>query len=85
MVPPDNKMCCSKILSNDRMPYGLPRTRHAHSKREKRKVTHAVGIFSHDSLVDADARVMVDVPGFGEADDRVDKDIGLALSGCAHG
>ncbi len=80
MIAADNKVRCAIVFADDSMPKGLSRACHAHCKRKKSKVRHAIGIFSHDRLVDTDTSVVVDVTGFGEANDGMDEDICLVLA-----
>ena len=83
MVTTDDEVRRAEVLADDRVPERLAGTGHAHRKREKGEVAHSVRVLRHDSLIHTHTGVMVDVTGLGEADDRVDKDIGLALAGGA--
>ena len=39
------------------------------------KVTHAVGVFLHDRLVDANTGIVVDITRLGQTDDGVNEDV----------
>ena len=79
VVAADDEVRRAVVFPDDGMPHSLPRPRHAHRKRKKGEVRHAVGILGHDRLVDADSGVVVDVARLGEANDRVDEEICLVL------
>ena len=81
MIATDDEVRRAEVLADDGMPDGFTRTSHTHGKREESKMPHAVGVLCHDSLVDTNAGVVIDVAGFGESDDGVDEDVGLALTG----
>lgn len=84
MVTANDEVRGAVILADDGVPDGLTRSSHAHSERQQRQHGHAVGIAGHQRLVDAHTGEVVDVTGLGEADDRVNEDIGLAGAGSAH-
>ena len=48
-------------------------------------MTHAVRVFRHNGLVDADASVMVNIAWLGQPNNGVNEDIRLALTGCQDG
>ena len=48
-------------------------------------MAHAVRVLGHDSLVDTDTGVVVDITGLGETDDGVDEHVRLPLAGGADG
>ena len=65
------------------MPQSLTRTSHTHSQRKKGEDSHAVGVTGKEGLVDTDTGEVVNVTRFGETNDGVDKDIGLARTSSA--
>ena len=85
MISSNNEVCRAKVFPDNCMPHSLPRARHAHSKGKECKLTHAIGIFGHDGFVDTYTSIVIDIPGFGETDDRVNENIGLSLTGSPDG
>lgn len=85
MIPSNDEMRSTKVLSDNRMPNCFPGSSHPHSKGQKSKSTHSIGVFLHDSLIHPNSRVMVDITWLGEPNYGVDEDVGLALSGGADG
>ena len=81
VITNDNEMRRTKVLTDDSVPDGFARTSHTHGEGKESEVTHTVGVLCHDSLVDTNTCVVIDVAGFGETDDGVDEDVGLALTG----
>ena len=78
VVPPDDEVRRPVVLADDGVPEGFARAPHAHGERQEAQHRHAVRVPREERLVDAHAREVVDVAGLGEADDRVDEDVGLA-------
>jgi hypothetical protein len=79
VIATHDKVRRAVVFADDGVPERLSRPRHSHCEREKSEVRHAVGIFGHDRLVDADTGVVVNVTGFGEANDGVDEKVRLVL------
>ena len=75
----------TKVLSDDGVPDGLSGSSHSHGKGQEGEVGHALRVGGHEGLVGPHPGVVVDVSGLGETDDRVDEDIGAALSGGSDG
>lgn len=48
-------------------------------------MAHAIRILGHNGLIHPDAGVVVDISGFGHADNGVDEHVGLALTRGADG
>ena len=72
MVAPDDKVVGSIVAANQGMPQCLARSGHTHGQRQQReeysfRIIVAVG----QSLVGTNAGVVIHIPGFGHADDRM--------------
>ena len=80
VVSADDKMSRTVVLADDCMPDGFSWASHTHSQRQECQVTHPVGVLGHDSLVDSNSRIVVDVTGFCQPDDGVDENVGLAFA-----
>ena len=80
VIAADNEMRCTVVFANDGVPECLARPRHAHCKRKEGEVRHAIGIHGHDRLVHAHTSIVVNVTGFGEANDGMNENICLVLA-----
>ena len=77
MVAPNDEVRGAKVLADDGVPERLARAAHAHRQRQEGERGHAVRVGAHDGLVDAHARVVVDVARLGQADDGLNQHVGL--------
>lgn len=85
VVSADNEVGRTEVLSDDSVPEGFTRSSHAHRKGEKSEVGHTFGVGRHQGLVGPNTGVVVDISGFGETHNRVDEDVGSALTGGTDG
>lgn len=85
VIPSNDEVRRTEVLADDGMPYSLTRARHPHRQRKQSKVTHTIRVLCHDSFVDTNAGVMVDVSRFRETDDGVYEDVCLALTSSSDG
>ena len=83
VVAADDEVRGAVVLADDGVPDRLPRSTHAHGQREQTQDGHAVGVAREQRLVNPHPGEVVDVAGFGQADDGVDEDVGLAGPGGA--
>lgn len=85
MVTTDDEVGGAEVLTDDGVPDGFSGTTHAHGKGQKGKGSHAVRVSVDDGLVNAHTGESVDITRLGQTNDRVNEDVGLVLSGSAHG
>ena len=76
VIAANDEMRAAVILANDRVPDGFAWAAHPHGQRQEREHRGVLRIVSHERLVAADARVVVDVARLGHADDRMDEQVG---------
>jgi len=81
VVSSDNKVSGTMVLTDNSVPDGLTGPSHAHSKWEKTKDCHAIGISGEESLVDTYTGEVINVARFGETHNGVDKNVCLACPG----
>jgi hypothetical protein len=80
VISTDDKVSRAKVLSNDGVPYGLPRSSHPHGEGQQGQSGHPVRVLGHQGLVSPDSGVVIDITGLGQTDDGVDEDVGLMLT-----
>lgn len=83
VVTANNEVGRAVVLADDGVPEGLAGTTHAHGQRQQGESGHAVGVSRQQGLVDSDTGEVVNVAGFGQADNRVDEDVGPLRAGSA--
>lgn len=81
VVTADDEVGSTVVLSDDGVPEGLTGTTHSHGEGEEGESSHAVGVAGQESLVDSDTSEVVNVTGLGQADNRLDEDVGLLGAG----
>jgi hypothetical protein len=81
MVTSNNEVRGAVVLADDCVPDGFARTGHTHSKGQQTDDGHAVRVSGEESLVHAHAGEVIDISGLGEADNGVDKHVGLPGAG----
>ena len=84
VIPTDDQVGASEIPPNDRVPDRFPRSRHPHRERQQGEHRGIGGIPVQQGLVAAHPRVMVDITGFGHANDGIDQDLAAHGTGCPH-
>ena len=85
VVAPDDEVRAAVVLANDRVPDGLARSAHPHGEVEERERRGLLGVLGEHGLVAAHARVVVDIAGLGQADDRMYQQVRLVLPGSTEG
>jgi len=81
VVSSDNEVSGTMVLTDNGVPDGLTGSSHAHSKWEKAKDSHTIGISGEESLVDTYTGEVINVAWFGETHNGVDKDVCLTRPG----
>ena len=80
MIAADDEVRAAVVLADDGVPDGLARTGHAHGQVQQRQRRGLLRVLLEHVLVAAHAGVVVDIAGLGQADHRVDQQVGLALA-----
>ena len=84
MVAADDEMRHAVVLADDGVPHRLAGAAHAHGQRQQRHLGRRFRVVVEDGLVAAHPGVVVDVARLGEADHRVDQQVGLDVLGRPH-
>src|SRR6266581_8649829 len=80
MIAPDDHVRTTAVFSNNSMPNRLPRSRHAHGKRQEGKFRGATRILRQNCLKTSDAREIINVTGLGHSHCRMNQQTRFSLS-----
>ena len=80
MVTTNDEVGYTKVLSDDGMPHSFAGSCHTHGEWEQSELTHSVRVLGHNGLIDTYTGIVVNITRLRETDNRVDKDVSLALA-----
>lgn len=83
VITADDEVGRTVVLADDGVPDGLTGTTHSHGQGQKTQDSHTVGVSRQESLVYTHTGEVIDITGLGQADDGVDKDVGMVRTSSA--
>lgn len=85
MITTDDEVSCTKVLSDDRVPNSFARSSHPHSEGKECESSHTLRVSTDDGFVNSNTSEVVNISGFGEADDGVNENVGVLLTSGTNG